>query len=128
MIDEIRFVEKYLRKAHEFPMAHKLNQSDIFCTKFSEDNLFYRCRIMLGLDDGASLVTVSYIDYGNTEETSKSEIRSLPDQIKNTRPLTIELKTGFDEDSEENRFILEQTLYSEGLALLVQDDFIQVIF
>jgi hypothetical protein len=51
----------------------------VFCAKFNLDNVWYRVQILRDLDK--SKVLISFIDYGNKQVISKSDIRFIPEHF-----------------------------------------------
>lgn len=87
---------------------------------FSEDGLYYRCRVSRL---PGTQVEVRYIDYMNTEVKDATEIHRIPAALQQLPQLLVQLHTGLENyaDTPGNRRILEDYLYGEGLALNIDE-------
>lgn len=56
--------------------------------QFQEDELFYRCRVIKWLEDSET-VTVSFIDFGNTENILTETVTAMAPELLAVKPLVI---------------------------------------
>ncbi|CAI9723558.1 serine/threonine-protein kinase 31-like isoform X2 [Octopus vulgaris] len=66
--------------------VEKIQLNKIFAAKFSEDQLWYRCIIREPQQHLSSKVRVSFVDYGNEEETCVNNLVEVPPNICEFKP------------------------------------------
>ena len=91
-----------------------LSPGSLCCVRFSEDDELYRVR--LG-DCSDSLVTVHYVDYGNTEEVEADRVLELAEELKELEPAARAVKVKFSSlalDTEKSRAKLEKVLTGQS--------------
>ncbi|KAF6206315.1 hypothetical protein GE061_017546 [Apolygus lucorum] len=72
-----------LTEAEQFSTIDKCDVGQVICAKFSEDELWYRARVLTTEPS----VTVFFLDYGNTYEVK--EMKQLPDDLSKIPPLCV---------------------------------------
>ena len=65
--------------------AYKPKNGELCAARFSEDNQWYRAKVVKAAKDGAS-AQVLYVDYGNEENVSASRLAALPSQFTALAP------------------------------------------
>ncbi|TIB70609.1 transcription factor [Wallemia mellicola] len=95
--------QKFERLMNEFTAHHKsISHSEPFAprngmliaARFSQDNQWYRARVRR-VSDVLKTAEVIFIDYGNEETVSYSDIRNLDDKFKTMPPQAIPAKLSF---------------------------------
>ena len=84
--DSFDWMTRWLERSTN--LLSPLVPSDVFCgqlcgSKFSEDDVMYRAKIVSVKND---MVEVIYIDYGNSELRSFSDLFELPEEILSPNP------------------------------------------
>ncbi|XP_076658151.1 protein tudor isoform X2 [Halictus rubicundus] len=69
--------------ANMFPKVDKIEENMLCVAKYSEDDCWYRARVMSHSDNATQVL---YIDYGNS--ATSTEIRAIPEDLMNVPPLS----------------------------------------
>lgn len=70
-------------------VINSVTQGQAFCAKYSEDEAWYRAEVTQVEGDN---VTVLFVDYGNSEETTLTNLRALNDEFLAEPPYAIRCK------------------------------------
>ncbi|XP_048009659.1 serine/threonine-protein kinase 31-like [Megalobrama amblycephala] len=87
------------------PSSHK-----VYGARFSEDKCWYRCKVQQQTEDKFYIL---YIDYGNTEIVSRSDLVELPEELQTTGLAKKYKFWGFHVSSEQ-----DSPLFSQGKSFL----------
>ena len=82
-IETLRKMESKL-KSHSLAYPDQLESGAPYLAQFSEDNLWYRAKV-LGIQESG--VLVEFVDFGNKEEKLTNQIRALPADLVEPAPL-----------------------------------------
>lgn len=61
-----------------------LSVGDVLCARFAADGLWYRATLVGLLDDSNASLKVHFMDFGNTENVGRADVRALPERFRNT--------------------------------------------
>ncbi|KAI6656524.1 Tudor domain-containing protein 1 isoform X5 [Oopsacas minuta] len=81
--NNMRGIESKLRSL-QFKCAEQLNPSVPCVAQFSEDNDWYRARVLSVQESG---LLVEFVDFGNKEEKHTNQVRALPPELVEPAPL-----------------------------------------
>ena len=100
--------------------AANLNPGDIYATIYSEDGGYYRCSV---LEENQGKVQVLFVDYGNQESKSRTDILELTPDLKSLRAAATKVKIPYTEkipNTGANLAVLEDTLLNVPIEIMIQ--------
>jgi len=116
-VSEVEKVEKQLSNMTMVPLQEVKNGTVAAC-RFSEDGEVYRCQV-LAVED-ADMVTIRYMEFGNTETVDRKELCHLPSSLGKLAPVAVRVRlwgmVGV-KNTENNRRKVEKKLNVENLEV-----------
>lgn len=61
-----------------------LSVGDVLCARYAADGLWYRATLVGLSDDSNASLKVHFVDFGNTENVGRADVRALPERFRNT--------------------------------------------
>jgi len=116
-MNEVEKVEKQLSNMTMVPLQEVKNGTVAAC-RFSEDGEVYRCQVLVVED--ADMVTIRYMDFGNTETVDRKELCHLPSGLGKLAPMAVRVRLGGMvgvKNTENNRRKVEKKLNVENLEV-----------
>ncbi|CAN8029480.1 unnamed protein product [Ixodes persulcatus] len=61
-----------------------LSVGDVLCARYAADGLWHRATLVGLSDDSNASLKVHFVDFGNTENVGRADVRALPERFRNT--------------------------------------------
>jgi len=121
--EDLARVEEIMEKMaslNDLQSPIKVPKGAVFGARFSQDKEFYRVATVSKQEDQQFLV--QFIDFGNKESKSQSELFILPEDLADepSAAVAVDLDTGL-EDNEENRNIVDSLLAQDSLTVVIEN-------